>query len=59
MDLPRDAAARHSRLGNATTHYTRPETTRLPHENNKATSGEHILYGDLSQIREDMHPMDA
>jgi hypothetical protein len=59
MDLPRDAAARHSRLGDATTHCTWPETSRLPHKNDKSTSGEHILYSDLAQMREDMQPMDA
>jgi hypothetical protein len=59
MDLPRDAAARHSRLGDTTTHCTRPKTSRLPHENDKATSGEHILYSDLAQIREDMQHMNA
>jgi hypothetical protein len=59
MDLPRDAAARHSRLGNATTPYTQPETSRLPHENDKATSGELILYSDIAHICEDMEPMDA
>jgi hypothetical protein len=53
MDLPWDAAARHSRLGDMTTLYTRSETSRLPHENDKATSGEHI------HIHEDMEPMHA
>jgi hypothetical protein len=59
MDLPRDAAVTHSRLGDATTHCTRQETSRLPHENDKATSGERILYSDLAQICKDMNPMDA
>jgi hypothetical protein len=59
MDLPRDAAARHSKLGDATTHCKWSETSRLPHKNDKPTSGEHILYSDLAQIREDMQPIDA
>jgi hypothetical protein len=59
MDLPRDAAARHTRLGDATTLFTSTKTPWLPHENDKATSGEHILHSDLAQIHEDMEPMSA
>jgi hypothetical protein len=57
MDLPRDVAARHSKLGDATTLCTRPKTSRLPHKNDKAYPGEHILQYDLAQIREDLEPM--
>jgi hypothetical protein len=57
MDLPWDAAARHSRLGDTTTLCTRPETSRLPHKNDKAYLGEHILQYYLAQIHEDLEPM--
>jgi hypothetical protein len=59
MDLPRDAAARHTRLGDATTLCTSTKTPQLPHKNEKATSDGHILHSDLAQIREDMEPMSA
>jgi hypothetical protein len=59
MDLPRDEAATHTQLGDATTLCTSTKTPRLPHENDEAQSGEHILHSDLAQIREDMEPMSA
>jgi hypothetical protein len=37
----------------------RPKTSRLPHKNDRAQSGEHILQWDLAQIREDLEPMSA
>jgi hypothetical protein len=57
MDLPQDAAGRHSRLGDVTTLCTRPKTSQLPHKNDKEYLGEHILEYDLAQIREDLEPM--
>jgi hypothetical protein len=59
MDLPRDEAAKHTQVGNMTTPCTDPKTPRLPHENDRAQSGEHILKWDLAQIREDLEPMSA
>jgi hypothetical protein len=57
--LPRDKAVRYIRLGDATTLCTSMKTPRLPHKNDKAQSGEHILHSDLAQIREDTEPMSA
>jgi hypothetical protein len=59
MDLPRDEAARHTRLGDATTLCTSTKIPQLPHKNDKAQMGEHILHSDLAQIHEDMEPMSA
>jgi hypothetical protein len=59
MDLPRNEAARHTQHGDATTSCTNMKNPRLPHENDKAQSGEHILQSDLAQIREDLEPMSA
>jgi hypothetical protein len=36
MVFPRHASAKHWRLGDTTTHFTRPKTPRLPHINDKA-----------------------
>jgi hypothetical protein len=55
MDLPRDSTLWHCHLSDATTLCTQPQTTRLPHINDKAPSGEQILCSDHDQIREDLN----
>jgi hypothetical protein len=57
--LPRDSTLWHCHLCDPTTLCTLPQTTRLPHTNDKALSGEQILCNDHAQIREDLQPMSA
>jgi hypothetical protein len=57
--LPRDSALWHWHIGDVTTLYPWPKTTQLPHTNNIAQSGEHILQWDLAQICEDLEPMNT
>jgi hypothetical protein len=57
MGLPRDKASIHNQIGDVTTPCIDPKTPRLPHENDIAQLGEHILQWNLSQLREDLEPM--
>jgi hypothetical protein len=59
MVLPRDSTLWHCHLYDTTTLCTLPQTTRLPHTNDKAPSREQILCSDHAQIREDLQPMSA